>query len=59
MKWFSRIVSAIDDRVNPIVIKELRQAVQGRYVSGVFALFLVVQVCVIAGFLLNGDFDNL
>jgi len=32
------------DVVNPIVVKELRQAVQGRFVMGVLVLFLLVSV---------------
>lgn len=41
----------MDDRINPIVIKELRQAIQGRFVAAVLVLFLLVSLLVLGGFL--------
>lgn len=38
-------LQSLDDAINPIVIKELRQAVSGRFISAVLMLFLLV--CVI------------
>ncbi len=35
------------DRINPIVIKEVRQAVAGKFVSSVLLFFLFVQLCVL------------
>lgn len=43
------MAARIDDLLNPIVVKELRQAVQGRFVSVVFLLFLAVQLVVMGG----------
>jgi hypothetical protein len=37
----------LSDRLNPIVVKELRQAVQSKFVVGVLLLFLLVQVSII------------
>ncbi|HNV70550.1 MAG TPA: hypothetical protein PKO06_12690 [Candidatus Ozemobacteraceae bacterium] len=48
MKILSAIIDYIDDRLNPIVVKEFRQAVQGRFVSSVLILFLLVQLAAIA-----------
>jgi len=45
------LVARIDDLINPIVVKELRQAVQGRFVSVVFLLFLAVQLVVMGLYL--------
>lgn len=38
----------IGDSINPIVVKELRQAVQGRFVTGALLLLLLVQLVMIA-----------
>lgn len=38
---FSRVVAWVDDWLNPIVVKEVRQAVRAKYVLSVFVVFLV------------------
>src|SRR5690349_7996359 len=38
------LVQWVDDRINPIVVKELRQAVQSRFVAWVILLFLALQL---------------
>lgn len=38
------LVARIDNTINPIVVKELRQAVNGRFVSAVLILFLLISV---------------
>jgi hypothetical protein len=45
-------MQAISDRTNPIVVKELRQAVQSRLVIAILLLFLLANVFVVSGFLL-------
>ena len=47
-----RVMQAISDRTNPIVVKELRQAVQSRLVIAILLLFLLANVFVVGGFLL-------
>ncbi len=37
-------VAWIDDRVNPIVVKELRQAVRSRFISGMFLFLLALEL---------------
>jgi hypothetical protein len=44
--------SAVGDRVNPVAVKEFRQAVQSRWVITVLMLFLIVNLCVIGGYLM-------
>jgi hypothetical protein len=44
--------SAAGQRVNPIVVKEFRQAVRSRFVVVVFLLFLLVDLLMLGGFLL-------
>jgi hypothetical protein len=45
----------LDDHINPIVVKELRQAVQSRLVVSVLLLFLGVEVFILGAFLLFGQ----
>jgi hypothetical protein len=58
-----RLVCWMDDLMNPVVVKELRQAVQGRFVMGVMLLFLLVSVGAIGLAAMNagddlGDLDT-
>ena len=43
-----RLINWVDDRLNPIVVKELRQAVQARVVVGVLFLLLVTLLITLA-----------
>ena len=49
------IFSVVDDRMNPIVVKELRQAVAGKFVASVLMLFLAVQLATLGLFLMLDD----
>lgn len=57
------IVEKLDDAINPIVVKELRQAVRSRFVVAVILMFLILQLAylgihlTIAG--LNGWLDTI
>ena len=44
--------SALDDRMNPIAVKEFRQAVQSRGVIAILMLFLAVNLAVIGGYVM-------
>ena len=46
-------MSAAVERVNPIVVKEFRQAVQSRLVVVILTLFLLVNLAVVGGYLLT------
>jgi hypothetical protein len=39
-----RALTRLDDALNPIVVKELRQAVQGKFITGILILFLFFQI---------------
>ena len=39
----ARLFTAIDDRLNPVVVRELRQAVGGKFVSAILLFFLAIQ----------------
>ncbi|GAF92660.1 unnamed protein product, partial [marine sediment metagenome] len=47
MSFVATIADGISDRLNPIVIKELRQLVQSRFVTVAIMIFLSIQVIVI------------
>jgi len=40
------LVGRLDDRLNPIVVKELRQAVQSKFVVAILLFFLAAQLLV-------------
>ncbi|MGM0489621.1 MAG: ABC transporter permease [Planctomycetota bacterium] len=44
--------SALGDRVNPVAVKEFRQAVQSRWVIAVLMLFLLINLAIIGGYLM-------
>ena len=49
---FSTFMSRADDWINPIAVKEMRQAVKGKVVAGVFMIFLLIQLVIIGGALI-------
>ncbi|MCP4348524.1 MAG: hypothetical protein GY795_23830 [Desulfobacterales bacterium] len=52
MKLIEKIIDKIDDNLNPIVVKELRQAVQSRFVVSLLMLMLIVLMSVMVFFAL-------
>ena len=60
--WLSRGLNWMDQRMNPIVVKEVRQAVRSRFVVGTLMTLLVVLVVivgiVIASLSLSNRFTN-
>ena len=50
-----RFFSKLDDWLNPIVVKELRQAVRSRGVVAALLLFLLLQLVIIGIYVLNYD----
>jgi hypothetical protein len=55
---FSGLLDRIDDWINPIVIKELRQAVKSRMVVSILMLFLGLQLFILALFLVFGEYQT-
>ncbi len=53
--FFKRIGQTLDDRINPIVVKELRQAVKGRFVSLILVLFPLLAVTIVGLALLTAE----
>ncbi|GAB4271926.1 MAG: ABC transporter permease [Candidatus Rifleibacteriota bacterium] len=45
---FNELIDRIDDSLNPIIVKELRQVVRGRFLWGVLLLFLGFQCAVLS-----------
>ena len=52
MKTVSALFRRLDDWINPIVIKELRQAVKSRMVVTILLLFLGLQLLILGFYLL-------
>lgn len=52
--WIERF----EDSLNPIVVKELRQAAQGRSLPGMLLFFLLIQLVILGGFLLSQGIQN-
>jgi hypothetical protein len=49
----------LDDWLNPIVVKELRQAVQGRFVAAALLLLLTIQLAALGIYIISsGDFSD-
>ena len=53
MKLIAAIPEKINDRLNPIVVKELRQVVQGKFLIVVLSCFLCLQLLTVGLFLTN------
>jgi hypothetical protein len=56
-RW-QRWGAVIDDHLNPVVVKELRQAVRSRFVSILVIVFLVLMVTILGLFLININPDR-
>ncbi|MBX7221904.1 MAG: hypothetical protein K1Y36_18265 [Blastocatellia bacterium] len=54
----TNLIDRFSDALNPIVVKELRQAVQSKFVSGGLTLLLVVQLAAVGIYVLNNDNPN-
>jgi len=57
MNRFRALLDHLDDRINPMVVKELRQAVRGRFVPLMLCLFLVVLTLIMSLFF-SEDWTN-
>ncbi len=55
---FATLLDRASDTINPIVIKELRQAVQSRFVVGVLCVFLLAQLVFIGVYLVIQSVDG-
>ena len=51
-------IDRLDDWINPIVVKELRQAVKSRMVVGILLLFLGLQLFLLGFYLLTREFSG-
>ncbi len=53
------LLARLDDRINPIVVKEMRQAVNGKFVAWTLVLLLVFQLVALGLFVISGgDFST-
>ena len=52
------LLARFDDAMNPVVVKEVRQAVQSRFVVAVMGLFLVASLGAVCIYLLGGNVSD-
>ncbi len=57
MRGLARALGQLDDWVNPIAVKELRQAVQSKFLTGLLVLFLVGQLFTMGVAILTRDWS--
>ncbi len=55
----NRLIARLDDALNPIVVKELRQAVRGRFLAGILIFFLAVQLATLGIYLLSKGISSI
>lgn len=55
MKSIDNLLDRIDNRLNPIVVKELRQAVQGKFLIVILICFLCLQLLIMGLFLITDE----
>ncbi len=58
MRILQAVYERVDDALNPIVVKELRQAVQGKFITGILILFLFFQIGTLAFSLIDKAATN-
>ncbi|MBF0409286.1 MAG: hypothetical protein HQM10_18240 [Candidatus Riflebacteria bacterium] len=58
MNWLKNMYDKLEDSVNPIVVKELRQALQGKFITGTYLVFLAAMVLVL-GFMIFSDLERI
>ena len=57
MTW-TTVNDRLSDWINPIAIKEMRQAVKGRILTWMLILFLLVQLIIMGGGMLLNEFST-
>jgi hypothetical protein len=55
MNVFLKAIDQLDDMINPIAVKELRQAVKGRFIIVVLLLFMVFQLVAMGMFVADSE----
>lgn len=56
--FWSRLASRLDDAVNPIVVKEMRQAARGRFLVGLLLFYLGAQLLALGIYLMSSGIDT-
>ncbi len=58
MKALEKIIDKIDDNLNPILVREMRQAVQNRFIFSLLSVLLIVLLAVMSYFVLFSTPDG-
>lgn len=56
---FKNIFAALDNKINPIAVKEMRQAVRSRYITLLLQLYLLIELLMTGFYLLTIDINDL
>lgn len=59
IEYFKNLFAALDNRINPIAIKEMRQAVRSRYITMLLQIYLLIELIVAGFYLLTFDARDL
>lgn len=59
IEYFKNLFVALDNRINPIAVKEMRQAVRSRYITLLLQLYLLIELIVSGFYLLTFDARDL
>ncbi|MBR5161886.1 MAG: hypothetical protein IKW80_09690 [Thermoguttaceae bacterium] len=59
IQYFKNIFASLDNKINPIAVKEMRQAVRSRYITLLLQLYLLIELLMTGFYLLTFDTNNL
>ena len=58
-QFFNKLFAALDNKINPIAVKEMRQAVRSRYITLLLQLYLIIELLMTGFYILTFDTSNL
>lgn len=58
MSYIKNLFTSLDNKINPIAVKEMRQAVRSRYITLLLQLYLLIELLMTSFYLLAFDTNN-
>ncbi len=59
IQYFKTLLTLLDNKINPIAVKEMRQAVRSRYITLLLQLYLLIELLMTGFYLLTIDINDL
>ena len=59
IQFFKNLFASLDNKINPIAVKEMRQAVRSRYITLLLQLYLLIELIMTGFYLLTIDVNDL